>query len=452
MKCNSVAANGSDFIITGGGVVNNATGLNCSAGFDMDSLMLTVSNPLPPGTYTATIKNGSDGNTLLDNCNAAIVDGDQVLFTIFPSTPTAFDSIAAVGCAPATLDVILNKPVLCSSVAADGSDFVITGTSPVTITSASVSCNNNLTASIKLTLFAPIKTEGNYEVSLKKGNDGNTIINECSLETEADATVAFATRDTVSANFSFNIKYGCKADTVAFSNSGANGINSWNWRFGNNGISTEPNPVYVYPSFGVKEVRLLVTNGTCADSVANSFNLDNELKANFTAPELLCPADLAKFSETSIGKIVSWNWDFGNGSTSVNKTPPAQVYPAATADKVYPARLIVKNDHNCFDTAYAQVKVLYSCYIAVASAFTPNGDGLNEYLYPTNAWKAKNMVFQVYNRFGQLMFETKDFTQKWDGTFKGIKQQTGTYVWTLQYVHTDTGKPYFLKGTTLLIR
>ena len=51
-------------------------------------------------------------------------------------------------------------------------------------------------------------------------------------------------------------------------------------------------------------------------------------------------------------------------------------------------------------------------YIAGPSAFTPNNDGLNDYLYPLNAYKATNLLFKVYNRFGKLVFETKDCTKK----------------------------------------
>jgi gliding motility-associated-like protein len=88
----------------------------------------------------------------------------------------------------------------------------------------------------------------------------------------------------------------------------------------------------------------------------------------------------------------------------------------------------------------------------VPNAFTPNFDGKNDYLYPLNAYKADNLVFQVYNRFGQLVFETKDWTRKWDGTINGRQQQTGTFVWVLKYIDHDTQQPVLKKGTTVLIR
>ena len=86
------------------------------------------------------------------------------------------------------------------------------------------------------------------------------------------------------------------------------------------------------------------------------------------------------------------------------------------------------------------------------NAFTPNGDGINDFLYPLNAYKAENLIFRVYNRYGQLVFETRDWTKKWDGTIHGKEQGTGTYVWTLQFTDTESGKKFSLKGTSTLIR
>jgi gliding motility-associated-like protein len=112
----------------------------------------------------------------------------------------------------------------------------------------------------------------------------------------------------------------------------------------------------------------------------------------------------------------------------------------------------VANDQGCTDTATRLIDVLRSCFIAVPSAFTPNGDGLNDYLYPLNAFKAENLIFRVYNRNGQLVFESNDWTKKWDGTVSGHAEPAGTFVWMLQYTDGETGKRIFQKGTTVLIR
>lgn len=98
------------------------------------------------------------------------------------------------------------------------------------------------------------------------------------------------------------------------------------------------------------------------------------------------------------------------------------------------------------------MRLLSSCLIKVPTAFTPNGDGKNDFLYPLNAVKAMNLEFKVFNRYGQLVFFSRDWTRKWDGTINGLPQSTGVYAWQLSYTHADTGEKVYEKGTTLLLR
>jgi gliding motility-associated-like protein len=158
------------------------------------------------------------------------------------------------------------------------------------------------------------------------------------------------------------------------------------------------------------------------------------------------------YKNASTGNALHWHWSLGNGATSTLETPPVQTYSAPLTDQEYNIRLVVTNNHGCMDTAVKKVKLVSSCYIDIPSAFTPNGDNLNDYLYPLNAYKASNLIFRVYNLYGQKVFETTDRFKKWDGTINGKMQGSGTYVWTLQYIHTDTGRVFHLKGTTTLIR
>jgi FOG: PKD repeat len=455
MKCSSLSTNGSEFTITpAAGTVVAALATGCSSSFDMDSVVLTMSNPLPPGNYTLNIKNGSDGNSLLDNCDRDIPPGDNIPFTVLPIQPTPMDSLTRVGCSPNTLELVFDRPIACNSIAANGSDFVVTGSTPVTVTSASGNCVKGLTSTILIQLASPIQTAGNYQVQLVRGNDGNTIIDECGQETPAGATLSFTTADTVNALFDYRILYGCDFDTVSFSHDGRNGVNSWSWNFDHIGNSTQQNPEFVFPTFGYKKVSLAVSNGVCADSAETTIHLDNELKAAFTYPEVICPEDQALFTDNSIGNIVSWTWDFGNGVSSIQQAPPPQKYPTLTMEKqkMYNVSLVVENNLGCFDTASHQVKVVRSCYIAVPNAFTPNNDGNNDFLYPLNAYKATNLEFNIFNRYGQLVFRTTDWTRRWDGTINGHLQPMGTYVWTLRYTDGDTGQKIFRRGTTVLVR
>src|SRR5690606_30788239 len=75
MRCNTLAADGSDFMLSSNlAPVTGAAAPSCNTGFDMDSIAITLSQPLPPGSYTLLIKTGTDGNTLMDYCEREVPD------------------------------------------------------------------------------------------------------------------------------------------------------------------------------------------------------------------------------------------------------------------------------------------------------------------------------------------------------------------------------------------
>lgn len=453
MKCSSLSTNGSEFTISPA-VANviAASGYNCSGGFDMDSLILTFSAPLPPGNYTITIQNGTDGNTLKDNCDRLVPVGETIPMIVYPLIPTPMDSITPVACAPDEVQLVFRKKIRCNSIAADGSDFFVTGPTPVTVTGAGGNCSSTLSDIIKVKFSLPIQTAGIYQIHLQTGSDGNTIIDECGQETPAGATLNFTTKDTVNADFTFSIRYGCKRDTIDYFHPGGNGVNKWFWNFDNNRNSVLQNPSIVYSTFGQKFAQLTVSNGVCTATRQIDFKLDSPVTALFESSALVCPGDPAIILNKSVGLINTWLWDFGNGTTSNLQNPPPVFYTAANTIKDYTIKLVVSGGLGCRDSLSKKVKVINNCYIAVPNAFTPNGDGLNDYLYPLNAYKALNLTFGVYNRFGQRIFHTTDWTNKWDGTFKGQPADPGAYVWILTYTHIDTGKKTEQKGSTVLIR
>lgn len=192
----------------------------------------------------------------------------------------------------------------------------------------------------------------------------------------------------------------------------------------------------------------------CSDTAHVEVRVKNSLavKAIIEGTDYLCRSyDSASFTDRSIGEIQSWYWDFGNGQTSMTSEPAAQYYMIPINRDNFSVKLLVKDTAGCADSTYHLVKVADNCYIAVPSAFTPNNDGKNDFLFPLNAYKATHLTFRVFNRVGQLVFETRDWTRKWDGKMSGIEQAPGVYVWMLDY--TDVSKKRIsLKGTTVLIR
>ena len=457
MKCSSLAADGSDFkVVDASGntfIPTSAISNQCNPGFDLDSISIFLASPLAPGTYKVKANTGTDGNTLKDNCDRLIPVGDSVSFTVFPLFPTPMDSLTKPGCAPQTLELIFKKKIKCSSIDAGGGDFFITGPYAVNIIGAAVNCIDGKTVKIILQLSMPLQVGGNFKVNLKTGPDGNTLLDECDVQTPLPDEVAFIIKDTVNANFEKTIDYNCTLNTVRYKHNGANMVDMWHWTFGSAPGNFSQNPVITYANFEPKTASLIVSNGVCSDSSSQQIIFDNYLKANFDVTPVICPDKKASFTNTSIGNITEYKWDFKNGIISSQKNPSPQSFiPLDTKDYNALPELIIKNNFGCFDTIAKPVQVVYTCFIDVPNAFTPNGDGLNDYLYPLKAFKSINLSFSIYNRFGQRVFYSNSWLNKWDGKLKGIPQDPGTYVWTLDYINSETGVHVKEKGTTILIR
>jgi gliding motility-associated-like protein len=243
----------------------------------------------------------------------------------------------------------------------------------------------------------------------------------------------------------------CKGQTVQLS---ASGGSAYEWT-PHDGLSDPyiSNPQATPQETTTYTLKVENTAG-CSNSGQIAIALKNTIavKAIFDSPDYVCrSSDSAFFSDKSQGKISEWNWDFNNGHTSSLANPPMQNYSTGNNSIPFNIRLTVTDTAGCKDSATHLLKIADNCYIAVPTAFTPNNDGLNDYLYPLNAYKATNLIFRVYNRNGRKVFETKDWTNKWDGTVAGIKQSTAVYIWMLEYIDAS-GKKVFQRGTTALIR
>ena len=182
VKCSSIEPGGSDFTMSGGGSVVSAVGTNCasSTGYTK-TLILSFASPLPPGTYTLGVKNGSDGNTILDLCDVPLATTDTIQFTIDPYVPPAFVSIDTPACSE--LRIKMNTRIRCDSIAENGSDFAISGPQANSVIAAyGIGCDTlNFTDTVVLILQSPLQTDGVYSITAKKGSDGNTTMDSCGL-------------------------------------------------------------------------------------------------------------------------------------------------------------------------------------------------------------------------------------------------------------------------------
>lgn len=127
------------------------------------------------------------------------------------------------------------------------------------------------------------------------------------------------------------------------------------------------------------------------------------------------------FTNTSIGAI-TYNWIFGDGSTSTS-TNTSNTYNAAGT---YTVMLIASNGI-CSDTAYSVIVIQDGFTLEIPNVFTPNGDNINDYFTITSTG-VKNIELQIFNRWGQLMYSFTGARAAWDGiTNIGEKATDGTY-------------------------
>jgi gliding motility-associated-like protein len=140
-------------------------------------------------------------------------------------------------------------------------------------------------------------------------------------------------------------------------------------------------------------------------------------------------------------------WQPGTG-LSCNNCPSPVASPVVTSTYIVTGTSL----YGCitYDTMTVFVGKSLCQEIYFPNSFTPNGDGKNETFGPSSGINQSIQTFRIYNRWGQLIFETKDFNHKWDGSFGGVQQSSGIYVY---YLLADCeGKKIVIKGTVSLLR
>lgn len=143
----------------------------------------------------------------------------------------------------------------------------------------------------------------------------------------------------------------------------------------------------------------------------------------------------------------AYTWDFGDGSSNSFLVNPAHIY-SDPGD--YLITLIASDEKGCLDSISKWINVIPERYIYIPNSFTPDNDACNEFFFG-NFIGIMGGHFYLYNRWGELIFESTDLNFKWDGTYQGVPVQIGTYSWYFVY---EIGKGIFkdLTGHVNVIR
>ena len=250
------------------------------------------------------------------------------------------------------------------------------------------------------------------------------------------------------------IALGCIGDTIKFKNNSLGGL-SWSWHFGDpaSGASDSSNlfePTHIYNTPGSYIYYLIAYDSTTCNKVDTSdfftIIIKEKPQALFTwapnPPEPNVPVrftNLSTFADT-------YFWEFGDGETS---TAFAPVHEYNTTGK-YIARLTASSKAGCIDMFDLPVDVIINPLLDVPNAFTPGRFGLNS-VVNVRGFGITKMNWRIYNRWGQLIFQSTSKREGWDGTFKGKLQPIDVYAYTLDAELSD-GKKIRKTGDITLLR
>ena len=150
------------------------------------------------------------------------------------------------------------------------------------------------------------------------------------------------------------------------------------------------------------------------------------------APDVIDPT--VEFHNTSLYANY-YNWTIGYYGQTGEKNPIVDFPPDSAS---YPAELIAYTDKGCTDTARTVVKILDRLIFYVPNTFTPDNDDFNEMFSPvfTSGFDPQTYTLYIFNRWGQLIFESHDTNVGWNGTFGTNSSKTvrdGTYIWKIDF-------------------
>ncbi|QNL21308.1 PKD domain-containing protein [Hyphobacterium sp. CCMP332] len=253
---------------------------------------------------------------------------------------------------------------------------------------------------------------------------------------------------------------GCAPLKVDFQNF-SDYAKSYEWDFGDGIKSNAENPVHTYVSPGIYQVKLTAMNELDSisveyDSIAVVFE-NPEARFSLSKPGdsvIFIPRKTIAFRNYSKGAI-NYLWDFGDGSISIVENPEKEYNQLGE----YLISLIAENEFQCKDTAFLSIRAKEGGAASIPNAFTPNpnfsnggqinSSGVNDVFFPVTDG-ATGMHMQIFNRWGELIFESKRLDIGWDGYYRGKLCKQDVYVYRIALDFIDGQKRVEIGDVTLL--
>lgn len=264
-------------------------------------------------------------------------------------------------------------------------------------------------------------------------------------------------------NFTVDTNFGCQPFRAWFTDltyiPEPYALSQWEWNFGDGpGTVSTQHPEHTYWDedlgdfdTGVYSVSLQVTsaNGCVSDTLYVNYMTE------YPKPDALFSVDperteilFPKFNITDLSSpnVVDWFYTWGDNATSSIQHPSHEYQDTGYYNIVQ----YVTTQYGCMDTAEFTVIVDPEFRFYIPSAFTPDADNINEEFFGSGIG-IKEYKMRIYDRWGELIFESNEYDYHWDGTYKGEQVQNGVYVYHFQLLDVK-GEPHVYRGGVTLFR
>jgi gliding motility-associated-like protein len=427
-------------------------GLDVNLCENFDSVFVTV-NPLPSITVPdlcESYKTVFTSNHLPATSNAWI-SSDIAIASVNPSTGEAQGLTAGkstitfmdnVGCKIAKELVVNATPAITTLPlgVCENSQLILKANQTPAATNPWKSTSNNLT----------INSVSGQVFGLKAGVDSVSFTNNKGCKT----TKLFTIHGLPFANFS-SIKEICIDDTLRLLNTTSPLCENYVWDFGDGIKSSKANHKYSKNGFFTISLTAIDSYG-CQDSIVKLDYVEvvNKPYVSFVftpdSIDILNPE--VRFKTNSDGKYFKWN--FGDGKpTSITKDA-IHFFPTDEG-KYYTVSLTASNTKEGCSNVYTQVIVSKEPLIYyIPNTFTPNGDEFNNTFKPifSSGLDPYNYTLFIYDRWGELIFESHNAQIGWDGTYNNQLIGSNTYIWKLNFKEKQNGQEHTKLGHVNVIR
>jgi gliding motility-associated-like protein len=255
------------------------------------------------------------------------------------------------------------------------------------------------------------------------------------------------------AAFHMNTIECCEGTTIDFVAEKQNNID-YLWSFDDGNYSKDETPSHLFTKPGSYKISLIVRSKIDNSIMTRS---NDQLLIVHSKPNVEFEWEMNEENGIPYASFInltdngtSWSWNFGDGSTSIEKDPNHTYRKKGQ----YLVTLTVSNSESCTKTINQDILIDEDYNLLAPNSFTPNGDGINDYFLPAALNRLNgSFTMTVYSQTEGLIYDTKNINQPWDGTNQkaGTKCKEGSYVWVVKLTN-ETGITEQYKGAILLLK